>query len=335
MGLTVTQISKETAKRFGRNTPYFIPATFLYRQKRGITPRLCQIVALSEITGYRFCDWMSVCGFDLKMVLALQLRIHSERTVIVTPDPCISTRVASLVPCDRSYTPSGRYLFAKIGRRDAVVYPQLVPGSIIRADQARASQTAADAGWDQRLWLVEHGGGLTCCYVKPVGAQHVVLLPNRPPLSAWPLRLSQEARILGLVDLELRPQKASRFCPMRSSGLSDVLQPPQHDSCGVWLSRLLRSARCRSGLTLRAAHQMTMRIAELLDNREYSIALGLLSDYEAINKVPRHVAKIISLCVVYGIDPNELAMAAGIRIRDGDKQPLLPDFYTRSHSNAA
>jgi hypothetical protein len=89
-------------------------------------------------------------------------------------------------------------------------------------------------------------------------------------------------------------------------------------------SRLLRVSRARTGLTLRAAHQMTIQVAQLLRNRDYSISLGLLSDYEAMNKLPRHIAKIMSLCIIYGIDFWEMMEAGGSQIDDSDKSHLFP-----------
>lgn len=86
---------------------------------------------------------------------------------------------------------------------------------------------------------------------------------------------------------------------------------------------MLRVSRSRTGLTLRAAHEMTVLIARLLGNSDYGIALGQLSDYEATNKLPRHVAKIMSLCIIYGIDPWELLEVSGIDIDDSDKEPLF------------
>jgi hypothetical protein len=68
---------------------------------------------------------------------------------------------------------------------------------------------------------------------------------------------------------------------------------------------------------------MTLHIAQLLRNRDYSIPLGLLSDYEATNKLPRHIAKIISLCIIYGIDFWEMMEAGGSRIDDSDKSRLF------------
>jgi hypothetical protein len=94
------------------------------------------------------------------------------------------------------------------------------------------------------------------------------------------------------------------------------------------LSQLIRISRLRTGLTFREAHKTTTLIACLLQNRAFRISLGLLSDYEAVNKVPRHIEKIIALCVVYGIDPCELLTAAGITLRDSAKRRL----FTREQS---
>jgi hypothetical protein len=104
---------------------------------------------------------------------------------------------------------------------------------------------------------------------------------------------------------------------------SELLTMPSHAGIGMTFSRLLRLSRARTGLTLRAAHQMTRQIAGLLGNRDYSIPLGLLSDYEAMNKLPRHIAKIMSLCIIYGIDFWEMMEAGGSRIDDSDKAHLF------------
>ena len=324
-GLTMARVSALTSMRYGKKTPYFIPPTFLYKQKKGITPHVCQIVALSQVTGYRFGDCMNVCGFDLKLILALQLKIHIERTVLLTPDHTVAAHGFSLVPWNsRLRKPNKRYFFAKIGSRDAVVHPRLLPGSIVRADRCYSPHVLDGASADDRLWLVEHPGGLTCCHVKRVDNEHVVLLPNRPPLSAWPLSLSREARILGLVDLELHPREAAQFEPMCGPTKPELLPIAAHGNGRMSFSKLLRVSRTRTGLTLRAAHEMTVRVAQLLRNQDYGIALGLLSDYEAMDKLPRHVAKIMTLCIIYGIDPWELMEAGGIHIDDSDRVPLFP-----------
>jgi hypothetical protein len=318
------RVSALTCMRYGKKTPYFIPPTFLYKQKNGITPHICQIVALSQVTGYRFADWMNVCGFDLNLIFALQLKVHTERTAIVTPIDAALGGDSSLIPwSSRPEQSNRRYFFAKIGSRDAVVYPKIMPGSVVRADRCYSPHFLEGSYRDDLLWLVEHPGGLACCHVKRVDHEHILLLPSRPPLSAWPLRLSREARILGLVDLELRPRIVQPFGPVYIPRKSELLTMPTHEANELNFSRLLRVSRARTGLTLRAAHQMTLKVAQLLRNRDHSIPLGLLSDYEATNKLPRHIAKIMSLCIIYGIDFWELMEAGGSRIDDSDKSHLF------------
>ena len=68
---------------------------------------------------------------------------------------------------------------------------------------------------------------------------------------------------------------------------------------------------------------LTEEIAHILGDRSYAISLGLLSDYEAAGRLPRHIAKIISLCVIYCIDFQELMETAGLNIDDSSKMPLL------------
>ena len=324
LGWTMSRVSTLTARRYGKDTPYFVPPTFLYKQKSGITPHICQIIALSEVTGFRFADWMSLCGFDLKLILPLQLRVHNERTTILTPARDVPSQDLFPVPeSSRTKKSDRRYLFAKIGRGDNVVYPKLLSGSVVRADRYYSPHIRDGARTQDLLWLVEHPSGLACCHLMRIDSEHIVLLPNRPPLSAWPLRLSIDVRILGLIDLELRPTVAQQFKVANRSAKSDALAVVPHSKTGTNFSRLLRISRSRAGLTLRAAHKMTLHVAHLLQDRDYGIPLGLLSDYEAIDRFPRHIAKIMSLCIIYGIDFWELMEAGGSHINDSDKAPLF------------
>src|ERR1700730_15307581 len=82
---TTPQRSAATRQHYGIRSPYFIPATFFYQLRSGVTPHVCQIVALSESTGYRFVDWLRMFGFDLRHIPRLQIRLHAQRTVLVTP----------------------------------------------------------------------------------------------------------------------------------------------------------------------------------------------------------------------------------------------------------
>lgn len=323
-GLTMSQVSAEARMRFGEKSPYFIPSTFLYKQKIGITPHLCQVVALSEITGYRFADWMKLCGFDLRLILALQLKIPNERTTMVSARHLFSLVYPSFEQKhSAAQKDRDRFYYAKIGSRDAVVYPRLRPGSIVRADRFFCARILESSSVHEHLWLVEHPGGLTCCHVNPVGNQQVVLFPNRPPLSPWPLRLSTQARILGLVDGELCSQETEQDDDIVRHATLRLSPVPSNFISAVSLSQLIRTSRLRTGLTFREAHKMTQRVARFMGNGDFRIAVGLLSDYEAMNKLPRHIAKMISLCVIYGIDVAELLKASGIHIDDSRKRPLI------------
>jgi hypothetical protein len=328
-GLTVSRASALTGMRYGKGTPYYVPPTFLYKIRNGITPHVCQLVALSEVTRCRLSDWMNLCGFDLRLILPLQLEVHTERTALITPAHAFSPHDFSFVPRISKIDRSDRYLFVKIGSADNVVYPKLLSGSVVRADRCYSPKVrVGEERADELLWLVEHPGGLACCHVKRIDNEHIVLLPNRPPLSAWPLRLSREARVLGLIDLEFRPRRAQQFVSTYRPMRADTVATIPHGSNTGSLSSLLRISRARNGLTLRAAHQKTVRVAQLLQNPEYRIPLGLLSDYEAIDRFPRHIAKIISLCVVYGIDFWRLMQAGGSQIDDASKSPLFSPHFS-------
>lgn len=364
-GHTITQLSAATRQRYGSRSPYFIPATLFYQLRTGVTPHICQIVALSESTGYRFTDWLRMFGFDLQQIPRLQMGLHPERTVLLTPmedwlDPfprrhsldgealgrerlarataCTSEAVAptffwnSAAPALRERGARDRYLFAKIGSGDAAVCPELLPGTIVRVDRYFAQRIRAlpQASMERLLWLVEQPKGLTCCRLQWIDDRQIVLLPSRPPWGRWPLRLPTEARILGFVDSDLRPGQQARLRPRAGPMDLAALSPLRHKDDGMKLSDLLRISRARTGLTFREAHRLTRTMAEILGNREYAIALGTLSDYEAMGTLPRHIAKTLSLCAVYCMDFRELMATARVNIDDSAKLPL-PGPDSRVH----
>jgi hypothetical protein len=356
-GHTVRQLSNRTQKLYGNRSPYFIPPTFLYKLRSEVTPHVCQIVALSESTGYRFVDWMRIFGFDLYQIPRLQMQLHPERTVLVTPiefetgfvRPQSFSSHASTIPetvCTSSismhsrlsmhsrsmhlrpggdfWSAGGRYCFAKIGSRDAWISPKLLPGSIVRVDRRyRQPWNGADGSALQNLlWLIEKPGGLTCCHLRWINDHEVVLLPSRPPLGTLPLSVPIEARVLGLVEWErgfVKPDTGES-----GVGRTEFQQPlsPSFDTAATRFPGLLRAARRRTGLTFRAAQQLTGAIARSLASRDYAIGLGLLSDYEAMDRLPRHVAKIISLCIAYCLDIRQLLEGAGVYVDDTAKSPL-------------
>ncbi len=264
---TITRLSDITARRYGSKTPYFVPSTFLYKVRSGMTPHICQVAALSEITGYRFVDWMQIFGFDLHQIPLLQMQLHPESTVLITPidfETAFQTQPRDSDPSTVRQTPSrlttnARCCFAKIGNRDSSASPTFSPGTIVRIDRCyRHPMNDARSNLPQnRLWLVEHPGGLTCCRLKWVERDQVILLPIRQPLGSLPLRLSTDVRILGLVDSG----------PGSKPGVSLIGQSPVNEERPCPETKLpgfLRVARRRTGLTFRAAHLITHAIARNL-----------------------------------------------------------------------
>ena len=122
-----------------------------------------------------------MCGFDLQQIPRLQMRLHRERTVLLTPiDDVLKplrpqpsrhyevSRNSSAYPRPEKWSGGGRYLFAKIGTCDALAYPRLLPGSIVWVDRYHAQRIRGidNDSTGKLLWLVEHSGGLTCCPVR-------------------------------------------------------------------------------------------------------------------------------------------------------------------------
>jgi hypothetical protein len=351
-GYTVAQLSAATRKRYGAGSPFFIPSTFLYKLRSGVTPHVCQVVALSESTGYRFVDWLRLCGFDLQQIPNLQVRLHTERTVLVTPiEDCIESFLPRNSHTDQTawssihalqwggWSGGGRYLFAKIGASDAqAAYPQLRAGSVVRVDRCYGHRVEKfdSVSREKFLWLVEQPGGLTCSRVRWIDDRQIVLLPSRPPWGSWPLCLRTEARVLGLVETDLNPAELQELHqtevqPAQREPLSPFPCPEKRI---MKFSDLLRSSRGRTGLTFRAAQRLTHTIAQVLGNQEYAIALGLLSDYEAMDRLPRHIAKILSLCMIYCMDMVEVMESAGVCIDDSAKLRLpIPDHRLPLHAD--
>lgn len=143
-----------------------------------------------------------------------------------------------------------------------------------------------------------------------------------PALGTWPLHLPTEARILGWVETDIRQLQQVKLQPRAGPVHLQQFFPPHQREERMRFSDLLRISRGRTGLTFRAAHQLTGAIARILGNPDYGIALGMLSDYEAMGRLPRHIAKILSLCVAYCMDVREVMESAGVPIDDSAKLPL-------------
>ena len=337
-GLSVSEISRFTGDKYGVGSSYFIPERFISTIKKGVSPHLCQIVALSEVTCYSFADLMRHFGFDLRQLTRLQMKLHHDRTVLIAPSEW----------CSLPSSNRGRYLYAQVGRQDGMGFPEVVPGSIVRIDTKHPFVSeplkSASSCW---LCVVDHLQGLSCCYVTALKEGEILLTPHYLPCRCLQYRLGDQARIVGVVDAELRPLQNIEVPEATvSNGFErrapiPALDDPQR------LSQLIRNSRERVGFHFRGARELSARVAEELGNKDYAIAQGTLSDYEAADTVPRHISKIITLCVLYAIDFGKYLHSAGIAmnpsqqgtIHRANREPVpislaSPDRGKRHHHNS-
>lgn len=341
--MTVYQISKMTARPpFGKGTRAYIRDALYAEIESGQTPDIHQLAALARLTGYRLVDWLALFGYRADDILRLQLELHTEHTIVLPSTiydslvllPWIrqlDTRVdlertQSLVTVidGMGHAPLGaldqmnrrRFLYARVGRRDDMMRPRLVAGSIVRVDPTRT--TAGPLGGPRCMYLVQHLSGLSCCYVELQDDQHVILLPDEVSPRVMRCRMGTEATILGAIDLELRPLQATLpnlSKPPREerhnshARLSDPMKE-RSDGAGVYA----RTTRERIGVSFREAQTMTHRIAAYFGDKRYKIALGSLSDAETYDGLPRHISKIFSLCIAYCMDLWQYLRAGGVPV---------------------
>ena len=231
-GLTLSQISQTSQARFGRTSPYFIPHN-LYYDLRGGTyhPSVHQLFALSRITGHRLGDWVRVFDADLEDIVRFELALPAKRTVLLdvsvtdanawvpwVEDRVDTVAVPAVAPLGQLLRISGgrkihslprgkpaRFLYVKIGQQDALAFPDLVPGSIVRINSTFPAQLLPRGGGpSSRYFLIEHSRGLSCCRLRVIGDD--VLVPVSTELSYPQVELHpHEVRLLGLADLEIRP----------------------------------------------------------------------------------------------------------------------------------
>jgi hypothetical protein len=354
LNMTLYQISQSTAKApFGKGTRAYIRDAFYAEIESGQTPDIHQIAALAKLTGYRLADWLVLFGYSVDTILPLQLNLHTEHTILLPntiydpllPLPCIrrfdthinsdytqalvtSIGAMDCVPCGvLDQLNHKHYIYARIGRYDDRMRPRLMAGSIVRVDPSFA--TAADKS--RSIYLVEYAGGLCCCYLEFKDDQHVILLPEDGTQGAVRCRIGKDLRIIGKIDLELRPLRlALPDAPMplregRQPGQPVMLRTPPADHSGG-AGAYVRTARERIGIRFRQAHRMTNVLAEYFNDKQYSVALGSLSDFETYDLLPRHISKILSLCIVYAMDFWQYLRSGGVPVDELNGAPV-PSRY--------
>jgi hypothetical protein len=349
--LTLYQVSQRSETLYGHSSAHFIPHNLYYDLGRGtFSPSVYQLLALSHISGYRLADWLRVFGFDLEDIPRVQVSLPSKRTLLLDcsladPEAWVSwlrnkigtTAVPPVAPLAQLLEPTQarrarsipgigdrRFLYAKIGLEDALAFPDLVPGSIVRANSEVGKDLfpRRNGRASGRLFLVEHSKGLYCSRLRVIGDNLVVPVSTQLTYPQIELRLPHEARILGVVDAEIRPM-LKIVLPQVPEELANLWKP-RPLTAEATIGRLLRKARANMNLSLREASAMSHRVTDLLGENPYVFSPSSLSDYEAIDIPPRHFHKVITLCSLYGLQFQVFLGAIGIKPEEAGGQ-AMPD----------
>ena len=370
-GFTLYRAAALAQERYPHQAAYHIRRNFYSQLRSGLSPTFHQLLALSELTGYRLWDWLALFGFSLGDIPRLQSVLSRPRTGLIDKDlvdpqgllpflhyrrpgatlPAVaplsqlleefgSHSAASLIERTR-----GDFLYAKIGAEDALAFPGLVSGSIVRADPRLVGSFLPRATGEisRHLFLIEHDRGLNCGRLRVVGSNRVALVSPDAQSTSLEFKLGSEARILGVVDLELcfRPATGKRAAP----AAADIYIPPDvretRKPTGIEMptgrgrpSALLKKARLHAGLSFRSASALSREIAKTLGDDRYFASYGALSDYEAGDKPPRHIHKLFTLSIVYSVAFQALLGSLGIELGDGGKTAIASQASVSSGPRA-
>ena len=357
-GLTLYQVGHRSAEIFGRSSRYYVPHNLYY----GLSdPLLCpsieQFVALSQISNYQLCDWLAVFGFHLDQIAGIQPPLTRTRTVFLDSTlydenawiPWFSQKipddaVPSIAPLSSLLSPTApkrakelvdfrckEFLYAKVGERDLLAFPDLLPGSVIRIDTRHAElpldNTAAPT---RQIYLIEHNSQLFCGRLQSTEKGRLILCSSHFPFAKLELGRASAAQVHGVVDAEMRPLTRQ---PIDYTAWEPALVPPiavvRPTGAQAGLKHLLRSSRILSGLTFREASRLSRTIAQVLGDGQYFSAAATLSDYETLDHPPRRVQKIISLCILYSVPFWEFLRAAGLPIESAVGDPIPDELVLR------
>jgi hypothetical protein len=353
--LTLSQTSKASAARFGRSSRYFLPHTLYHELRLGtFSPSLHQVFALSQISGYRFSDWLRVLGCDLEDIPRLQVLMPSKRTILLDSSlldadawiPWFRNRVqGGLVPpiaplaqllqiisprrlCFLPGVTNRGFLYARIGRQDALAFPDLIPGSIVRVNPrfSNGCIPKTNGATSTQIFLIEHNNGLFCCRLRVVEKSIIVPIGTSLSYAQVELKVPREARIIGVVDLEIRPMVQSEQ-PDVPKDLAKQWKPRPFFTDKKF-GQLLRGSRGKLRLSLREVARTSRNIARLLGDERYLVSPSSLCDYELFNAPPRHLHKAITLCSLCGLQFQVFLKAIGIVLAEAGPEPM-PDHLAR------
>jgi hypothetical protein len=353
-GLTAYQVSRQSAEMFGESSRYYIPHHFYSDLALPCRlPSIYQFVALSRISNYRICDWLAVFGFHPDDIPRLQPLLPRKRTAVLDSSvydenawvPWFAEKLApehipQIAPLGYFLRPGPprrartldslgqqAFLYAKLGEEDLLAFPDLMPGSIVRVDPRRGAERLPEAaGPSRENFLVEHDSILRCGRLQRNAKDRIVLCSVTFPFSRIELNSDPAFRIYGVADAEIRPlARSSVVCQARAFVNARFTRELRQTSSGTAaLGAFIRLSRIRAGLSFREASTLSHRIAEVLADDMYFTAVGTLSEYETLTHPPRHIQKIISICILYNIGFWDFLAASGITV-DPKAGEFMPD----------
>lgn len=358
--LTLYQVSQQSAKLYGRSSRFFLPHNLYYDLRGGsFRPSIHQIAALSRISGYRVADWLRLFGYNLEDITRLQVLLPSKRTVVVDTSladpnewtswldsrpngfsiPSIAplAQLLKVAPARRigSLTnPSVRsFLYTKVGSEDALAFPDLLPGSIVRVNPDIVDGTHREKSpISDRIFMVEHSKGFCCCRIRTLDNGTIVPFDNGFRHAQVELHCPQEAKLWGTVDFEFRPLLRTEE-PVAPKDLARRWKPQPLPSNEDFRQLLRRTRRTRN-LTVREAARISRTIAGVLKDDRYITSASSLGDYELRNAAPRDFHKTVTLCSAYGLQFESVMRRIGIDLADAAAESM-PDHYLSRTSPAA
>jgi len=226
------------------------------------------------------------------------------------------------------------FIYAKVGTEDDFCFPELLPGSIVRADPRASELRLAAMGGkvSHDLFLVEHAQGLNCCRLQKVAPRRVALVSTKLTAPRMELQVGTELKILGTIDMEIRRLKKSSvvsgFRTLPTPKSRDLLGP---DAPSTDLRHLLRKCRQRAGLSFRQASAMSAELAQELGDQRYFTAIGSLSDYESAEAPPRHIHKVVTLCMLYSIGFWHFLRASGLPMDKLGQRAISQELTESTH----
>jgi hypothetical protein len=351
-GLALAEAARRSRSLFREDHRFHVPPNLYHLlEHRDFSPSIHQVFALSRLSDFRLVDWLAVFGLVLDDIPRLQAVLPARRTTLIdanvyderswmlafeeivsvtSPESLapLGERVRLGVPrrhSDARPGPRSRFLYAKVGCRDAFAFPDLLPGSIVRAVRFGESFRNIPIGRQGAFFLIEHAGGVVCSRLHLADRARIVLSPTHLSFAQVELRLGKEARILGAVDFELRPTAFLGAATVPRNLHRFWTPEPLIDlAAKSSFQHFLRRARLRSGLTFREAADKSVWIARSLESEEFLLAAGSLSEYESKSALPRDIHKWFSLATVYSLDAWESLSAAGFELSETGKD-VMPD----------